>query len=173
MAQVVERNIRALLGRRQREERRRPLQQRLAVAITRFTGSMRFVYLHLALVAFWISANLGLLPGIPRFDASFVGLATFASVEAIFLSTFVLIAQNRMAELADERADLALQVSLLSEHEVTRLVILVTRIAQHMGIEEAHDPELRELAQDVAPEKVMDRMEEQERAYGLEGGAEL
>lgn len=96
----------------------------------------------------------------PRFDPSFVVLAMVASVEAIFLSTFVLITQNRMAALADKRADLDLQVSLLSEHEVTRLITLVRAVAQRMGIEKSHDPELSELAKDVAPEKVLDRIEE-------------
>jgi uncharacterized membrane protein len=168
MAQVVERNIHALLERRRREERARPRQARLAAAVTRFSGSMRFVYLHLLLFGAWILVNVGWIPGVPRFDPSLVVLAMFASVEAIFLSTFVLITQNRMAEAADQRADLDLQVSLLAEHEVTRLVALVTRIAERMGIDEARDPELDELARDVAPEKVMDRMEEHERALGVD-----
>ena len=90
-------------------------------------------------------------------------LATEASVEAIFLSTFVLISQNRMNALADKRADLDLQVSLLAEHEVTRLISLVTAMAQKMGIEGADDSELTELAQDVAPERVLDEMEANER----------
>ena len=127
---------------------------------------MRFVYIHLALFGLWIGANLGWLPGVPRFDPSFVVLAMVASVEAIFLSTFVLITQNRMAALADKRADLDLQISLLAEHEVTRLISLVTAIAEHMGIEAAHNPELAELSQDVAPEKVMEQMEEHERTIG-------
>ena len=57
-----------------------------------------------------------------------------ASVEAIFLSTFVLISQNRMAAAADKRADLDLQISLLAEHEVTKLVTLVSGIADRMGV---------------------------------------
>ncbi|MGZ5137401.1 MAG: hypothetical protein ACXWCX_06335, partial [Burkholderiales bacterium] len=67
------------------------------------------------------------------------------------------------AALADKRTDLDLQVSLLAEHEVTRLIASVTDIAKRMGIEASHDPELDELAQDVAPEKVLDKMEETER----------
>jgi uncharacterized membrane protein len=93
---------------------------------------MRFVYLHLLLYGAWIAVNLGWTPLKP-FDPSFVILAMEASVEAIFLSTFVLITQNRMAALADRRADLDLQVSLLTEHEVTRVVTLVTAMAERMG----------------------------------------
>ena len=88
---VLERNIQSLQRRRQREEREVSAEERVADAITRFTGSMRFVYLHLALYGFWIVANLGLVPGVPAWDPSFVILAMVASVEAIFLSTFVLI----------------------------------------------------------------------------------
>ena len=171
LAEVVERNIRQLLERRQLQERTSPLQDRIAAAVSRFTGSMTFVYIHLLLYGAWIAVNVGWIPGIEPFDPTFVVLAMEASVEAIFLSTFVLITQNRMAAAADERADLDLHVSLLAEHEVTRLVSLVTQIAQRMGIEDAHDPELDELAKDVAPEKVMDRMEEHERSLGVNRGA--
>ena len=165
MAGVVERNIRALQARRQMDERAKATEEKVADAITRFTGSMRFVYLHLALFGLWIVINLGWIPGVPRFDPSFVVLAMAASVEAIFLSTFVLISQNRMQQQADKRADLDLQVSLLSEHEITQLVALVTEMARRMGIEAAHDPELDELAQDVAPEKVLDEMEHHAESF--------
>ncbi|HEX8203792.1 MAG TPA: DUF1003 domain-containing protein [Isosphaeraceae bacterium] len=164
LAPVVERNIRTLLRRRRRQERRQGWEDRAADAVTRFAGSMRFVYLHLLLVGIWIAVNLGWLPPRP-FDPSFVILAMAASVEAIFLSTFVLISQNRMAALADRRADLDLQVSLLTEHEVTRLITLVTAIAGRMGIQESRAPELSELAKDVAPEKVLDKIEEEEGEF--------
>ncbi|MFL5448646.1 MAG: DUF1003 domain-containing protein [Gemmatimonadales bacterium] len=164
LAHVVDRNIKALLEHRREQEGSRSRQERIADAITRFTGSMRFVYIHLLVFGTWIIINLGWIPGIPRFDRSFVVLAMLASVEAIFLSTFVLISQNRMAVLADRRADLDLQISLLAEHEVTRLIALVAAIAERMDLEGARDPELAELSQDVAPEKVMEQMEAHERA---------
>ncbi len=156
LARVVERNIQAMQARRRRDEQQSGLQDKLSDAVTRFTGSMTFVVIHLVLFGLWIVVNAGRVPGVRRFDPSFVILAMFASVEAIFLSTFVLISQNRQAALADERAELDLQVSLLAEHEVTRLITLVTRMAQKMGVGEAADPELSELARDVAPEKVLD-----------------
>jgi uncharacterized membrane protein len=86
-----------------------------------------------------------------------------ASVEAIFLSTFVLISQNRMAAQSARRADLDLQVSLLAEHEVTQLITMVKAIAQRLELEVAADPELPELERDVAPEQVLDVIEKQER----------
>ena len=86
-----------------------------------------------------------------------------ASVEAIFLSSFVLISQNRMAEQADRRADLDLQVSLLAEHGVTTLITMVKHIAERLDLEGARRPELNELEQDVAPEKVLDALVENQR----------
>ena len=103
---------------------------------------MRFVYVHLALYGAWIAVNLGAVPGIPEFDPSFVVLAMVASVEAIFLSTFVLISQNRMMVAADKRADLDLHVSLLTEHELTKLVELVAALAERAGVRANADPEI-------------------------------
>jgi uncharacterized membrane protein len=164
MAGVVERNIRALIDHREEEERAKSTQNRIADAITRFTGSMTFVYVHVIVFGLWIVVNLGWVPGVPQFDETFVVLAMVASVEAIFLSTFVLISQNRMAALADKRADLDLQVSLLAEHEVTRLLTLVRDIAQKVGVDTSGDAELHELAKDVQPEKVLEKMEQTERS---------
>ncbi len=161
MTGVVDRNIDALLKRRREEDAQRSGEQVVADAITRFTGSMRFVYLHLVLFGSWIIANL---PGVPwpKFDPSYVILAMVASVEAIFLSTFVLISQNRTAARAERRADLDLQISLLAEHEITRLITLVKSIAEHHGVMAPHANELPELERDVAPEKVLDALEARE-----------
>ena len=68
-----------------------------------------------------------------------------ASIEAIFLSTFVLISQNRMAEAADKRADLDLHISLLTEHELTKLTEMVEAVAAHFDITTANHPELSEI----------------------------
>jgi uncharacterized membrane protein len=168
MAGVMQRNIRAVLERRRTEDKEKPLQLRIADAVTRFTGSLTFVYIHLALFGFWIVANL---PGVPfpKFDPTYVVLAMFASVEAIFLSTFVLISQNRMAVQADKRADLDLQVSLLAEHEITRLITLVKEIAEKLDVEGWQHPELPELQKDVAPERVLDALEENQRRISRDG----
>lgn len=161
LASALERNIEALAERRRREQAEAPFRERLAEAISRFAGSITFVVVHALLVAGWIVVNAGLVPGIEPFDPTFVILATVASVEAIFLSTFILISQNRASAAADRRADLDLQISLLSEHEVTSLIKLVTQIAQELGVEEARDPELQELQRNVAPEAVLERIEEE------------
>jgi uncharacterized membrane protein len=161
---VMRRNILALIEVRKELDRRKTLQDTIADTITRFTGSMLFVGLHVVLFGGWILVNLGVVPGIAPFDPfPFVMLAMIASVEAIFLSTFVLISQNRMAALADKRADLDLQVNLLAEHEITRLVELVDGIARHLGAREHSDPRLDELKKDVRPEVVLEAIEQAER----------
>ena len=164
VAHVVERNIEALLQRQERRERARGVQERLADGITRFTGSLPFIYVHLAVVLAWTLINAGWTP-LPKFDPTFVLLATFASVEAIFLSAFVLMTQNRMQAEADRRADLDLQISLLSEHELTRLVSLTRRLAERVGVDSSDDPELHEIQRDVAPDEVLDALERKQREF--------
>lgn len=162
LSSVLHRNIEALRAQRMARERNAGTEDRIAGAVTRLAGSMIFVYIHLALVAFWVAWNLGWIPGLAPVDPSFVILATIASVEAIFISTFVLIAQNRAAEEADRLADLDLQINLLAEHEITRLLSLTASIAERLGIEESRSPDLVELEQVVVPEKVLERIEELE-----------
>ena len=162
LASSLRRNIEALAERRKQEGATATMQERLAEAITAFTGSMTFVYLHLALYAVWILVNVGLIPGLPKFDPSFVILALEASVEAIFLSTFVLISQNRTAAASDKRADLDLHISLLTEHELTKLSEVVTAIARRLDVPITDRAEVEEIQRDVAPEAVLDELEAKE-----------
>jgi uncharacterized membrane protein len=159
LAAVLERNISLLAERRDREERQASLADKIADRITRFTGSMTFVCLHLVIFGFWIIANLGWVPYVAVWDPSFVILAMWASVEAIFLSTFVLISQNRMAAVADKRAELDLQISLLAEHEITKVASLLEKVARKAGVSTEADVELQEVKRDVAPDAVLDHLE--------------
>jgi uncharacterized membrane protein len=163
MNRVLVSNIRELLAKRQEEERHAGLEQRVADKITRFAGSMPFVYLHLAIFGAWIAINLGWI-GLPPFDPSFVILAMAASVEAIFLSTFVLISQNRLSASSERRADLDLQISLLTEHEITRLLQIMGAVAERMGIEFPANHEMKELEQHVEPSRVLDMLERESKS---------
>ena len=119
---------------------------------------MLFVYAHVIWFVAWIVVNLHLTP-LPAFDPyPFQLLTMIVSLEAIFLSTFVLISQNRMAAAADKRADLDLHVSLLTEHELTKLVELVTAMAERAGVRANAGPEIEEIKKDVAPEAVLDEI---------------
>jgi uncharacterized membrane protein len=170
LAKVLQRNIETLLELRCQADESRSLQDKAADWITRFSGSMTFVYLHAAWFGLWIAINLGLLERfhLKPFDEFPFGLLTLiVSLEAIFLSTFVLLSQNRQAEVADERADLDLQINLLAEHETTRILMLVAAIANNLGLDESKDPEIEELKQEVKPDLVIREIEDMKEALGL------
>lgn len=160
---VLRRNIEALQQKRSEAAKSATLQDHIAAKVSEFAGSMTFVYVHALILATWVLINLSAIPGLPTFDPTFVFLGTTASVEAIFLSTFILIAQNRSTAAADRRSDLDVQISLLTEHEVTRILDLCTEIADHLGIHAGRDPELQELKKDVSPEHVLDEIEQVDR----------
>lgn len=160
MSSVVHRNIRTLVALRQREEQKRTISDRIAVSVTRFAGSMWCVYFHALWFGGWLAWNSGLVPGVKPFDPfPFSMLAMIAAVEAIFLSTFILISQNRIQRQADRRAELDLQISLLTEHELTRAVTLLDSVAQKVGATRPPAEELEEIKKDIAPERVIEEME--------------
>ncbi|WP_395516127.1 DUF1003 domain-containing protein [Pseudorhizobium flavum] len=162
ISHVLDRNINALILRRAQDESTLSRQQRVANGITAFVGSMVFVYIHAALFGLWILINIGWLPVVPAWDPSLVVLAMAASVEAIFISTFVLISQNRMAAEDDKRADLSLQIALLNEHETTRLVTMVSAIAGKLGVDPQVAPEeLEEMQRNLPPDVVLEEIERQ------------
>ena len=159
LSSVLERNMRRMEERRARDASDASLSERVSDRITRFAGSMTFVAVHAVAYGLWLAVNLGAVFGIKPFDPSFVVLAMEASVEAIFLSTFVLISQNRMMGAAAKQSDLDLQINLLAEHELTRLVKLVDAMATKMGVEVVDREELGEIEEDVSPEAVLDGLE--------------
>ena len=162
IAKIVERNVNTLLHRRQQDKEKRSRADKIADTIASFAGTMLSVSIHAILFATWIAWNMGLL-GLKPFDPSFIIMATFAAVEAIFLTSFVLIKQKQMNTAFDKRAELDLQVGLLTEHEVTRVLTLVTTIAKTMYIEIAEDKEIEELSKDIHPGKMMDTLEKASR----------
>jgi uncharacterized membrane protein len=162
LSETIDRNISALLRHEAEQARRATLQDRIADRIAAFAGSMPFVYLHVIAFGAWISLNIVPQPWVEPWDPTLVILAMVASVEAIFITTFVLITQNRMAEVSERRANLNLQISLLAEHETTRMMALVSAIAEHLEIRTSVDSEVRELQRDVEPEAVLSRIEEEE-----------
>jgi uncharacterized membrane protein len=159
LASILERNIRTVIAQQDRLSKRRSLQDKLADAITAFSGHMSFVYFHVAWFAVWIGWNLGAFGARP-FDPFPFGLLTMiVSLEAIFLSTFVLISQNRISLEADRRANLDLQIGLLTEHEITRGLKMLDQIHHHLGLKEEAGTDLKELETEVRPEDVLQEIE--------------
>jgi uncharacterized membrane protein len=156
---ILERNVRALVEHAAKEERSKPAADRIAMAIWRFAGTMNFVYFHVIVFGLWAALDLGWIPGVRNFDPTFTILGTAAAVEAIFLATFVLMAQLRMADMADRRNHLDVQVSLLAEQEITHILRLVAAMSERMGIKEAGDPEIQELLKELEPRDVLERIE--------------
>ncbi|HVJ52044.1 MAG TPA: DUF1003 domain-containing protein [Aliidongia sp.] len=152
---VMARNIAALRRHRAETDESARFAERAADHVVRFAGGMSFVLLHLIVLLGWILINTGWIGGVRPFDPTFITLATGASVEAIFLSTFILMSQKRAAAIDDRHTELDLQMSLLAEHEITRLLGLTLAIARHLGIDEAHDPLTTQLAAHVAPEEAL------------------
>ena len=109
--------------------------ERASDAVTKFAGGFVFLLLHIFFVGVWIFLNLGFVPGLKPFDPFPFGvLSVVVSSEAVFLTIFVLISQNRMARQAEKRAHLDLQVGMLAEQELTTLLQMQQKICQHLGV---------------------------------------
>lgn len=161
--QAIERYIRTIVHMRLKEARERTPEQRIADAVTSFSGRMAFVYIHILWFSAWILLNSGLL-GIEPFDPFPYGLLTMiVSLEAIFLATFVLISQNRMSEQSEHRADLDLHIDLLTEYELTRVLQMLDAIQDKLGIANKQDSELADLEMETKPEEVLAEIERMQK----------
>ena len=128
-------NIRAIAGLENEALHQRSITDRISDSVTRFAGSSVFILLHIIWFTVWIVLNLGRVHGIHSFDPyPFTFLTMVVSLEAIFLSIFVLISQNRMARQADRRAHLDLQINLLAEQENTMMLRMLEILCGHQGI---------------------------------------
>ena len=116
-------------------ERIRKAENRVSDRITAFAGTMRFVYIHSVWFGLWIAINLGLLGAALIFDEYPFGLLTLiVSLEAIFLSTFVMISQNRQAKSAEIRSDLDYKTNVMAEREIDIIMRALQRMAEKQGI---------------------------------------
>ncbi len=161
-SQIIRKNMSAISEVQRSDERARTPSERTSDFITNFSGSMLFVWLHAIWFGVWILLNVGLvhLPHVSEFDPFPFGLLTMiVSLEAIFLSTFVLISQNRMAKLSEQRSELDLHVNLLSEQKATKTLEVLDQIAQQLSklnrFDIPHDPEIEALKISPEPQDVL------------------
>jgi len=133
---------------------------KIADGVTRVCGSMSFVAIHVVWYVAWISANLA-LPADRRWDPfPFSFLTLTVSLEAIFLSVFILISQNRQSALSERRAQLDLQVNLLSEQENTKMLELLEKIGRQVGVDLSNDPDVQVLEEATRPKKLLQQIDQ-------------
>ena len=152
-------NIDAVLEIEQRAEQDVAPLWRVAHQFGNFVGSISFLVIHLAAFLTWLVVNSGHWPRLAFDPYPFALLGTLVSCEAVVLTTFVLIKQNREGERASQRSHLDLQVNLLSEREITKVLQIVQRISDRVGVEKTSDPELDELLAETAVQKVAEELE--------------
>ena len=134
----------------------RTLGDKLSEAIANFCGSIRFVVIHAAIFLGWIAVNSGFIPHVKAFDPfPYMVLNLGVSLEAIFLSTFVMIQQNRMSFRDEQWARLEFQVNLLTEQETTHTLRLVEAICRQLKIEMPAGEERSDLTRKTSIEEIM------------------
>lgn len=128
-----------------KELKKRSFAVRFADRLTSFFGSIWFLVLNCLLFVFWISANTGIIPSVSIFDPyPFVLLITMVSLEAIVLSTVVLMSQNRQSHISTIREEVDMHVNLISEREITKILSLLLKLMEKQGIK-VKDAELEEM----------------------------
>jgi len=165
LSNIVQKNIRKIIHVRRKAALEQSRQDRIANSMTSFSGSMGFFYVHLIWFFLWFLLNTGHL-GITPFDPYPYGFLTMVvSLEAIFLATFVLISQNLLAKGAEHLADLGLHTSLLTEHELTRVLQMLRAIQNKIGINNDEDSNLADadLEMETKPEDVLAEIERLQR----------
>lgn len=157
--ELTQTNIETILQLEAAAKKSRSATERLAKIVADFCGSMTFVWVHIAWFGGWILANA--LPGIRHFDVfPYTFLTLVVSLEAIFLSTFILISQNQETRLAERNNQLDLQVNLLTEQENTKMLQILKQIAEKLDLEIDDDPTVRVLEQATRPARLIEQIEQ-------------
>ena len=161
LANVIKENIRDVSEHREAHRLSLTGYERAATAIAESISQPASVVLHVLFFCVWTLLNVGWF-GLKPYDPFPFGLlTTLVSLEAIILTLFVLLSQSRMQRLSDRQNNLDLQVNLLTEHELTRVLIAVDLIAHKLGIELPYTESNAELKTDLAAHAVLDEIEKQ------------
>jgi uncharacterized membrane protein len=159
VADVTRENVLAMRKLDELAVANRTLADRIAEFVARFCGSITFVWIHAVWFAAWLLWNA--LPGLPHFDPyPFTFLTLCVSLEAIFLSSFILISQNYEMRISERRSHLDLQINLLAEQENTKMLQLLDGMAKKMGLYEEDDAEIKVMEQATRPETLAHQIEE-------------
>ena len=156
LPEVLAENIRMLLDQHRKDLERGSKVQTVVRRIATFVGSVEFIYVHLFIYGGWLFLSSG-ISTLPRIDPDLAKMAVCAALESLFLSACILFNQNRNQEIATERAQLHLNISLLAERESTRVMQMVAAIAERLGLP-ADDGDLQELMKDIEPKEVLEEI---------------
>ena len=152
--ELTQKNIETIHRLEEATKAKQTATERIAKFIADFCGSMLFVWVHIVWFGGWIVVNL--VPGITHFDEfPFTFLTLVVSLEAIFLSTFILISQNQETRLAERNNQLDLQINLLTEQENTKMLQILRQIAEKLDIDIKGDPSLKVLEQSTRPDRLV------------------
>ncbi len=162
MPPTAEANINTVVKLEEQALKERTTADRISDVIANFVGSMRFVIIHVLWFGIWVVVNTGLFKLPWKFDPyPFALLCMLVSLEGVLLSTFVLVKQNRMSQRADQRSHLDLQINLLSEKEITKVLQMQQLICRRLGITEADtDREVVELSSVTAVDNIARELEQ-------------
>jgi len=142
------------------QDARSPID-RLSGTITNLAGTSAAILIHVVWFALWILINVHVVPGIPPFDPfPFSFLTMVVSLEAIFLSLFVLISQNRMSQEADRRARLDLEINILAERETTMILRMLNEISGHLKTDGGTRNELEELLKETRIDELAQKLDD-------------
>ena len=159
---LTQRNVELIRELEEAAKQERTRSDQVAAAIANFCGSMAFVWVHVIWFGGWILINF--VPGLPHIDPfPFTFLTLVVSLEAIFLSTFILISQNHDTKISERRNHLDLQINLLSEQENTKMIAMLQAIAAKVGAEIGQDTHLQALSEHVEPERLVQQIDEHVR----------
>jgi uncharacterized membrane protein len=157
---AVGENIATIAELEQQWLRERKVGEHLGDVVARALGTLPMLVFHLVWFTGWFVVNLGWIPGLEPFDPFPFGFLTlFVSLEAIFLSLFLLISQNRLQHQADKRMHLDMQINLLAEAEVTTVLKLLRRIGHKLGVDGLDEADVQDLARPTDVRKVVEAVE--------------
>ena len=158
---LTHRNIESIAQLEQEFKRQRSRLDRVSDAISSFVGSIQLVIAHALGLVVWVALNVGLLWLRPFDPYPFVFLNLVLAVETVFLSTFVLMSQNRQNHQADRWAHLNLQLSLLSEQETTKMLQMLQQVCDRLGMQQvARDRELSDMVKTTQVEVLAEELEQ-------------
>jgi uncharacterized membrane protein len=159
--QLTKRNVECIRELEEAAKEERTNSDRVAEAIANFCGSMTFVWVHMVWFGIWILINA--VPGLPHIDPfPFTFLTLVVSLEAIFLSTFILISQNHDSKISERRNHLDLQINLLSEQENTQMLRMLRAIAEKVGASEGPMDQVQALAKEKEPKQLVNEIKARE-----------